>query len=215
MGWRYLGLPSLADCERQVLAAAEPVPLMGGAVLGAGERGIARLALRPSAGVGSSIVELSESAPVLTPEVVEFVHSGVAVGVATRNESMRPAFTRAWGPHVSADHRSLTLCVSAAEASAMRANLEGNGAVALGFCPPTIAKAVQIKGVAVVLGEPGPDDVERVERHVRAFRAECERIGVPPAVAERMFDSSSLILISVSIDQGYDQTPGPTAGRRL
>jgi pyridoxamine 5'-phosphate oxidase-like protein len=166
-------------------------------------------------GVASCFVELSKSAPVLTPELIEFVHSGVAVGVATRDESMRPAFTRAWGPHVSADHRSLTLCVSAAEGSATRANLEGNAAVAIGFCPPTIAKAVQLKGVAVVLGEPGPDDLGRVERHVGAFRAECGRIGVPPEVADRMFVGSTLVLISVSIDEGFDQTPGPMAGRRL
>ena len=160
-------------------------------------------------------MELSEPAPVLTPELVEFVHSGVAVGVATRDESMRPAFARAWAPQVSADRRSLTLCVAAAEGSATRANLEGNGAVATGFCPPTIAKAVQLKGVAVVLGEPGPEDRERVERHVGAFLAECGRIGVPAEVSNRMFEGSTLVLISLSIDEGFDQTPGPTAGRRL
>jgi hypothetical protein len=160
-------------------------------------------------------VELSGSAPVLTPSHVEFVEGGVAVGVATRDESMRPAFTRAWGPLVSADRRSLTLCVSASEGSATRANLEGNAAVALGFCPPTIAKAVQLKGVAVVLGEPSAQDLEHVERHVSAFRAECGRIGVPPEVANRMFVGATLLLIKVSIDEGYDQTPGPTAGRRL
>jgi hypothetical protein len=160
-------------------------------------------------------VELSGSAPVLTPEHVEFVESGVAVGVATRDESMRPAFTRAWGPRVSADRRSLTLCVSASEGSATRANLEGNGAVALGFCPPTIAKAVQLKGAAIVLGEPSAQDLEHVERHVGAFLAECGRIGVPPEVANRMFVDSTLLSIRVSIDEGFDQTPGPTAGRRL
>jgi hypothetical protein len=160
-------------------------------------------------------VELSQEAPVLTPELVEFVHSGVAAGVASRDEVMRPAFARAWGPEVSADRRSLTLCVSAAQGSAMRANLEENGAVAVGFCPPTIAKAVQLKGAAVVLGEPDGDDLERVERHVRAFVAECARIGVAPEVAARMFDGSALVLISVAIDEGFDQTPGPTAGRRL
>ena len=162
-----------------------------------------------------SFVELSQEAPVLTPELVDFIHSGVAVGVASRDEMMRPAFARAWGPRVSADLRSLTLCVSAAEGSAMRANLEGNGAVALGFCPPTIAKAVQLKGVAMVLGEPEPADRERVERHVRAFEGECARIGAPPEVAHRMFDGSALLLVSVAIDEGFDQTPGPTAGRRL
>jgi hypothetical protein len=160
-------------------------------------------------------VELSESEPVLTPELVEFVHGGVAVGVATRDEMMRPVFARAWGPQVSADRRSLTVCVAAAEGSAMRANLDGNGAVALGFSPPTIAKAVQVKGVATVLGEPGPDDLERVERHVGAFTAGCERIGVAPEIAGRMFEGSTLVVISVAIDEGFDQTPGPTAGRRL
>jgi hypothetical protein len=69
-------------------------------------------------------VELSEEAPVLTPELVEFLHSGVAVGVATRDELMQPVFARAWGPRVSADGRSLMLCVSAAEGSAVRANSE-------------------------------------------------------------------------------------------
>ena len=116
---------------------------------------------------------------------------------------------------MSADLRSLTLCVSAVEASPMRSNLDANGAAALGFCPPTIAKAVQLKGVAVVLGAPDPDDLERVERHVRAFVAECARIGVAAEVADRMFDGSALVLISVAIDEGFDQTPGPTAGRRL
>jgi hypothetical protein len=160
-------------------------------------------------------VELSESAPVLTPELVEFVHSGVAVGVATRDESMRPAFARAWGPQLSADHRSLTLCVSAAEGSAIRANLEENGAVAIGFSPPTIAKAVQLKGVVVVVGDPAAEDLERAERHVGAFLAECGRIGAPPEVSNRMFDGSTLVLINVSIREGFDQTPGPMADRRL
>jgi hypothetical protein len=97
----------------------------------------------------------------------------------------------------------------------MRSNLEANGAAALGFCPPPIAKALQLKGVAAVLGEPDRDDLERVEQHVRAFRANAERVGLPPAVAGRIFDGSALVLISVSIDEGFDQTPGPTAGRRL
>ena len=157
----------------------------------------------------------ADAARVLTPELVEFIHSGVAVGVASRDEMMRSAFSRAWGPQVSADLRSLTVCVSAAEGSPMRSNLEANGAAALGFSPPTIAKAVQLKGVAVVLGEPAPDDLERVQRHVRAFRANAEGVGVPPAVAEHITDGPPLVLISVSIDEGFDQTPGPTAGRRL
>jgi hypothetical protein len=72
-------------------------------------------------------VERSELAPVLDPAVVEFIQGGVAVGVATRDDDLRPEFARGWGPEVSADGRSLRLCVTAPEGSRMRA----------GFTPST------------------------------------------------------------------------------
>ena len=97
----------------------------------------------------------------------------------------------------------------------MRANLERNGAVAVGFSPPTIARAVQVKGVATRVAEPEPADLERVERHVGSFVAEAERIGAPPELSRRMFVGNGLVAISFSIDEVFDQTPGPTAGRRL
>jgi hypothetical protein len=155
------------------------------------------------------------TALVLDPAVVEFIHGGVAAGVATRDDDLKPEFARGWGPEVSADGRSLALCVSAPEGSPMRANLERNGAVAVGFSAPTIARAVQVKGVAAAVGEPDAADLERVERHVRSFVAECERVGVPPEVAERMFVGTGLVAIRFSFDEAFDQTPGPTAGRRL
>jgi hypothetical protein len=152
---------------------------------------------------------------VLDPVVVEFIHGGVAVGVATRDDDLRPEFARGWGPVVSADGRSLRLCVSAPEGSRMRANLEGNGAVAVGFCPPTIARAVQVKGVATAVGEPEADDFERAERHLGMFAAETAQIGVPAQFPQRLFVRLGLVAVQFSIDEVFDQSPGPTAGRRL
>jgi hypothetical protein len=160
-------------------------------------------------------VDRSESAPVLDPATVEFIQGGVAVGVATRDDELRPEFARGWGPEVSADGRSLRVCVSAPEGSRMRANLERNGAVAVGFSPPTIARAVQVKGVATVVDEPEAADLERVERHVRSFVAEAERIGASAELSQRMFAGSGLVAVEFPIDEVFDQTPGPTAGRRL
>lgn len=160
-------------------------------------------------------MDRSDVAPVLGREVVEFIHGGVAVGVATRDDDLRPEFARGWGPEVSADGRSVTLCVAAPEGSRMRANLERNGAVAVGFSPPTIARAVQVKGVAGAVAEPEAADLERVERHVRSFVAEAERIGAPEELSRRMFVGTGLVVLQFSIDEVYDQTPGPTAGRRL
>jgi hypothetical protein len=169
-----------------------------------------------SPGCRFRFVDRSELTRVLDPAVVEFILSGVAVGVGTRDEDLRPGFSRGWGPEVSADGRSVRLCVSAPEGSRMRANLDGNGAVAVGFCPPTIARAVQVKGVAMVVGEPEAADLERVERHVRSFVEGCKRVGVPEGVSRRMYaGGAGLVSIQFSVDEVFDQTPGPTAGRRL
>ncbi len=151
----------------------------------------------------------------LDPAVVEFIQGGVAVGVATRDDELRPEFARGWGPEVSADGRSLRLCVSAPAGSRMLANLEQNGAVAIGFSPPTIARAVQLKGVTGAVREPEAADLERVERHVRSFVAEAGRIGAPAELSQRMFMRTGLVAVEFSIDEVFDQTPGPTAGRRL
>jgi hypothetical protein len=153
--------------------------------------------------------------PVLDPAVVEFIQGGVAVGVATRDDDLRPEFARGWGPQVSADGRSLRLCVSASRGSRMRANLERNGAVAVGFSPPTIARAVQVKGVAASVAEPEAADLERVERHLRSFVEEAARVGAPAELSERMLVRTGLVAVQLSIDEVFDQTPGPTAGRRL
>ena len=160
-------------------------------------------------------MDSSRAEPVLDPAVVEFIQGGVAVGVATRDDDLRPEFARGWGPEVSVDRRAVRLCVSAPEGSLVRANLQRNGAVAVGFSPPTIARAVQVKGVATGVSEPDEADLERVERHVRAFVAEAERIGAPPELSRRMFVGTGLAAIQFSIDDVFDQTPGPTAGRRL
>jgi hypothetical protein len=74
---------------------------------------------------------------------------------------------------------------------------------------------VQVKGVATVMGEPKAGDLRRVDRHVQSFVAEAERIGAPVELSRRMFLGTGLVAVELSIDEVFDQTPGPTAGRRL
>jgi hypothetical protein len=153
---------------------------------------------------------------VLDSDLVAFVHSGVAVAVGTRDSAYRPAFTRAWGPGVSGDGSTLALCVIAPSGSQTRANLEDNGAVAVGFSPPTIARALQIKGVALALRDPAPSDLERAEQHFHRFSAEAQQLGIPERVARRIFAApAAFVSVTLSIDEVFDQTPGPGAGRRL
>jgi hypothetical protein len=158
---------------------------------------------------------LSGSEQRLSEEVAAFVCSGVAVSVATRNGDLRPAFTRAWGPRLSEDGQTLTLCVIAPAGSATRAGLEQNGAIAIGFSPPTAARAVQVKGTAVEIRDPERDELECAERHLAAFCVETASIGYPADLARRLYSPVDFVSVTLSIDEVFDQTPGPAAGRRV
>ena len=158
----------------------------------------------------------SDREPILSSEVVSFVHSGVAVTVATRDEGMRPAVTRGWGPELSADRRALMLLVIAPSGSQTRENLEGNGAIAVGFGLPTVARAVQVKGVVEAVRDAGPSELERAERHLRLFCAEAGQFGIPERLAGRMFgQTSDFVSVTFPIEEAFDQSPGPGAGQRL
>jgi hypothetical protein len=152
---------------------------------------------------------------VLDPDLVALVHGGVAVGVATRDADRRPSFTRAFGPEVSADGGTLQLCVDAPSGSATRANLEENGAVAVGFNPPTIARGLQIKGVASSVREAAPEELERAERHFAAFCVEGARVGVSETLLRRAFAPRDFVSVTLSIADVFDQTPGAGAGQRV
>jgi hypothetical protein len=151
----------------------------------------------------------------LDPDCVAFIHGGVAVGVGTRGDDLRPAFTRGFGPEVSEDGTSLTLCVIAAPGSRSRMNLEGNGAIALVFNPPTAGRALQVKGTVVDAYEPSVADRERARRHLERFVAQAAKIGVPPDNVRRSFVAADFVAVRCAIAEVFDQTPGRGAGARL
>jgi hypothetical protein len=81
----------------------------------------------------------------------------------------------------------LTLCVIAARGSPSRENIDGNGAIAVVFNPPTAGQALQLKGVVDEAWAPVAEDLERAERHLQAFAVEAEQVGAPPENAQRLF----------------------------
>lgn len=135
--------------------------------------------------------------------------------VATRDERMAPAIARGWGLHASAGSGLLELCVTAPVGSPTRANLERRSAIAIAFSPPTIATALQVKGTVTRVATPDAEALERAERHLAAFTAEAIKVGVPADHPRRMFVPSEFVSVTVSVEEVFDQTPGPGAGRRL
>jgi hypothetical protein len=145
--------------------------------------------------------------PRLSQELIAFVQGGVAVSVATRDAELRPTFTRGWG--------TVSLCVTAPPGSASRSNLEQNAALAIGFSPPTIARALQVKGLRSSCESRRLLSSNVLSGISRPFSAETETLGYPPELARRLYRPPDFASVTLSIDEVFDQTPGPSAGRHL
>ena len=149
-----------------------------------------------------------------------FLESGVSVLVGTRDSGLSPEITRAWGPRISKDRNSVSLCVPLATSRKTLENLEENAQIAVSFSLPTSYKTIQLKGHCIETGEPSGADLRAVEQHRNAFCSLNEGIGVPRHLLDSFWRaeleiSPALVAIRFHPEDVYDQTPGPKAGSRL
>jgi hypothetical protein len=157
----------------------------------------------------------SEAGDIQTPPALaDLIDEGAAVVVATRDADLRPRLGRGWGASLPGP-ALLRLCVDAPERSPLRAALAKRREIAVTFAQPSTYRSLQVKGTVSAVDEPTTDQLTLIDRHVVAFGADAERIGVPPRMVARMLDGSSLIAVTLTIEEIYDQTPGPAAGDRL
>jgi hypothetical protein len=147
-------------------------------------------------------------------EVIELLSRGVATIVATRDGDLRPEIARGWGIRLAPGRAEATLCVSAPAGSRTRANLEGNGVIAVTCSLPTTYQTIQLKGRALEVRAPTAEQLALVEEHVAAFGREAAQVGLPDGVARRLLDAD-LAAVTIAVHELYDQTPGPDAGAAL
>jgi hypothetical protein len=147
-------------------------------------------------------------------EIADLVREGVAVVVATRDEEMRPALSRAWGPALSEDGAHLTVCVEAAPGSAMARNLESGSPAAAMVTRLSSHTSVQLKGAVVEVATPTQDRLEAVAAHVDGFVAETAIVGVPEELA-RALAGQDLLTATIEVAERFDETLGSGAGRPL
>jgi hypothetical protein len=150
-------------------------------------------------------------------ELKTYLESGPSILVGTRDLGLVPEITRAWGPRVSEDRRSVSVCVPLATSAQTLDNLASNGRIAVTCALATDVKSVQLKGACIETMEPDATDLAAVEEHREAFAARNERIGVPRNLVEVLWrreleTSPVLVKIRFVPEQTFDQTPGPDAG---
>ena len=150
----------------------------------------------------------------IDPEIVELMESPCSLIVGTVDDDGLPDATRGWGVQVLDGGTQVRLLLSA-NAQVTIANLRSTGRIALTATHFLTLHSVQVKGSALTVEEPNDADRERFAK----FWADCARTlhevdGTPEETITRMVPSDVVACI-MTVDDLFDQTPGPEAGTRL
>lgn len=150
----------------------------------------------------------------LSPETAAFIQGGVSIRLASSTPARKPVSGRAIAASVSTDRRRITLFLDAAVCAPVLEAVRAGGIIAAAFTQPTTHRSLQLKGADATLHPPGPEALEVIERHLRAFTVELREIAFPDPfiAAHEAFDPQALVALTFSATNAFDQTPGPRAG---
>jgi len=147
-------------------------------------------------------------------ELLEYLHGAVVLAVGTRDEKLRPDV--AWGMGVKAapGAKSLTIYIPDNENEQTLKNIASNGAIAVTVGEPVTHKTVQIKGT-VTAHRPTDSAEQGIQEIYRSkITAMLDQVGIGGKHARyrRLTPSTA---VEFSVEQIFDQTPGPGAGEPL
>jgi len=162
-------------------------------------------------------VQRAEPTGPLPAELKTFIERGVSVMVGTRDAELVPELVRAWGPRVSRDRRSVSVCVAMAVGGRTLGNLGDNGRIAVTFASPGNSEATQMWGRCIGTGPARRQDLAAVQEHRDAFTQVNKGLGVPGPFIEALWQrelagSPDMVTIRFVPEQIFNQTPGPDAG---
>lgn len=146
-------------------------------------------------------------------ELKEFVESGVATVVGTGDRQGRPQVMFAWAARVL-DESTVEVFLDTERAGKTLSNLRDNGRIAMTMAYPASYRSVQLKGRLKETGEADDRDRDWVEARREAFLTATSLIGDPPETIRSLW-LDDVVSVKFTVEQAFDQTPGPEAGKPL
>jgi hypothetical protein len=151
---------------------------------------------------------------VIEPDVVALLESGCATFVGTVDADGIPAAAHAMGIQVLDGGARLRVVLNAEETEVLD-NLGSTGVVALGATDVSTLRSVQVKGRAELVEPVNSADRIRKDAYISEFfRLVHETDGAEIELLHRLVPREFLALV-MTVDELFDQTPGPQAGVRL
>jgi hypothetical protein len=146
--------------------------------------------------------------------IVALLHTGVSVMVGTRDATLMPECTRAWGIRLTPNCGSLTILLSETFAGKTLDNLRANGMLAVTCTRPTDHITCQLKGRVRRITPVTAIDRELSQHWHREFSTELKAVGVSSSLIEGWIVEPT-VAVEVDVTEVFDQTPGPGAGRKV
>jgi hypothetical protein len=142
-----------------------------------------------------------------------FLDSGVSMVGASADEELAPEAFRIWGASLR-DDGVLRALVSSDAGQTFEHTREGTR-LCMTFADVLNLRSMQVKGRSVAAPEPpGPADLASMEHYHQLLAPKSRMNGTPPALLEAI-RPRSVFVVSILVEEAYDQTPGPTAGTSL
>lgn len=134
--------------------------------------------------------------------------------VGTRDATLMPECTRAWGIRIGKDRRTVTIFLTETISQKTLKNLRENGQVAISCTRPTDHVACQLKGRLRTVRPANQRDQAHSQQWHREFVQELVAIGVPASVAEAWITGPALA-VDIDVTDVFHQTPGPGTGEKV
>jgi predicted pyridoxine 5'-phosphate oxidase superfamily flavin-nucleotide-binding protein len=152
--------------------------------------------------------------PLIDNQVKAFVEAPCSLIVGTVDDGGLPDATRAWGVEVLADGRQLRLLV-ATNADVTLTNLRANGRIALTATDFLTNESTQLKGhVSTVEARTSVDRIRFDAYCARCIQILTDVDRAPAELVGRMIPPEVVACV-MTVEQVFDQTPGPAAGAQL
>jgi hypothetical protein len=149
----------------------------------------------------------------ISPELAEFLESGISVLVGSRDARLIPESTRAFGARVEAGGKELTVFLPAATDGITLANVRDNGRLAVCFSAVD-HRSYQVKGRFVGVRDADEIDRRAIERYRAALAQHYGHVGMPPRLTYRL-QCLPAHAVRLAVETVFLQTPGPGAGGKL
>jgi hypothetical protein len=153
----------------------------------------------------------------LNDELCQFLMGGVSIMLASRNAQLIPSIARAKGCVVlGGETAKLRIFISASQAGELIEDVRSSRMISATFSVPSTHRTLQFKGSDAQITAVRDHERATIEAYVDKFVVEIRRLSFGEEFTRAFFASpGDEIAIEFTPSEGFQQTPGPSAGARL